>query len=87
MATIKTQPVHADLGSQELAQLRTNYNNLVQVFGDLVTTIKSATLVADIVAAVTTAETALQNTVAKIGAQPNIPLGKAMPELRPGTLP
>lgn len=86
MATINSRPVIGDSGSQETEQLRTNYNNLVQVMGDLVTTLKAATVIGDVVTAATTAETALQNTVEKIIAQKDLPMNPLRPILAPGRL-
>jgi len=78
MATFKTQKVVGDLGSQEVAQLISNYNHLLDVVGDLVTALKSAAgFVGDLQTKATTAETALQNTVCKLEVNPQIPLAPA----------
>ncbi len=87
MATLVTQPVIGDVGSAEVQQLRVNYNNLLDVLGTLITGLKTAADAPAINALATTAETSLQNTVAKIGSQPNVPLYKEMPDLRPSTRP
>ena len=79
MATYQTQPIVSDLGSQEFAQLLASYNELLDAFGDFVTTLKSASVIGDVVAAATTAETALEANVKKLQQNPNIPLAPAMP--------
>jgi hypothetical protein len=86
MATIKTRPVIGDNGSQELAQLRKSYNALVQVVGDLITSLKGSTDVPSIVVIVTAAELVIQSTVEKIGTQPNLGLNPTRPDLLPSTL-
>lgn len=77
MATIKTQKVIGDLGSQEHAQLVDSYNKLVDVVGDLITALKGAADVAAINTAGTTAETAIEANVKKLEQVPNIPLSPA----------
>lgn len=77
MATIKTQKVVGDLGSQEHAQLVDSYNKLVDVVGDLITALKGAADVAAINTAGTTAETAIEANVKKLEQVPNIPLSPA----------
>lgn len=77
MASILTQKVTGDLGSQEVAQLVSNYNALLDVVGDLVTALKGAADVAAVNTAGTAAETALESTVNKLQAVPNVPLAPA----------
>jgi len=80
MASIKTLPVVSDLGSQEVAQLVNNYNHLLDVLGDMITSMKAtAGFVADLQTIATTAETALEATVYKIAQSPNVPLGRVFP--------
>lgn len=87
MATFTKRPVIGDTGSQELAQLRKNYNALLDVLGDLITGLKTVTtLPGDINTLATTVETALQATVEKIISQKDLPLNPERPALQPGTL-
>lgn len=79
MANFTTQTVVGDLGSQEHAQLVSSYNALLDVLGDLITGLKSAAVVGDIVTLATTAETALEANVKKLQQSPNVPLSPAMP--------
>lgn len=74
MATIKTLPVIADLGSQEVAQLIHSYNHLLDTLGTLITGLKTAVDVPAINTLATTAETSMQDFVYMIKEQPNIPL-------------
>jgi anti-sigma regulatory factor (Ser/Thr protein kinase) len=78
MATIKTQPVVGDSGSQEMAQLVRSYNNLLDVVGDLITGLKTVVDEAATNTLAATAETALQTNVFKILEQPPIALGRKM---------
>jgi len=77
MAALKTQPVVSDLGSQEVAQLIYSYNQLLDTMGALITELKSAAVVGDIVTAATTAEIAMEAVVYKLEQNPAIPLAPA----------
>ena len=77
MATLKTQKVYGDLGSQEHAQLQDSYNKLLEVLGDLITGIKGSADHAALVVVATTAETAMEATVKKLESVPNVPLSHA----------
>lgn len=79
MATLKTQKVHGDLGSQEVAQLQSSYNELLDVLGDLITGLKTAADVAAVNTLATTAETAMEANVKKLESVPNIPLSPSIP--------
>lgn len=81
MATIQTRPVIADTGSEEVAQLRRSYSQLLDVLGDLITGLKSAADVPAINALATTAETALQDNVVKVGSEPNAPAAPVRPAI------
>lgn len=81
MATIKIQPVHGDLGSQEVAHLIHSYNHLLDVLGTMITAMKTtAGFVGDLQTIATTAETALQANVYKLSSEPVIPMAPAMPQ-------
>ena len=77
MANLKTQQVVGDLGSQEHAQLVASYNALLDVVGDLVTALKSATD-SNVSTPATTAETAMEAGVKKLQQGPEVPLAPAM---------
>jgi hypothetical protein len=77
MATIKTQKITGDLGSQEVAQLITSYNALLDVLGDLITGLKTVADEAATHTLATTAETALEANVYKVVEERSRPLGKA----------
>jgi len=77
MASLKTQKVYGDLGSQEHAQLQASYNELLDVLGDLITGIKGSADHAALVVVATTAETAMEANVKKLESIPNIPLQSA----------
>ena len=79
MATIKTLPVVADLGSQEVSQLIHSYNHLLDVLGDLITGLKIVADEAATHALATIAETALQTNVFKIQEQPDLTLNPTRP--------
>jgi hypothetical protein len=79
MATLKTQKVHGDLGSQEVAQLIASHNALLDAMGDLVTALKAAAAIGDVVTAATNAELAMETYTKKIQSVPNIPLSPAIP--------
>ena len=79
MASLTTQKVQGDLGSQEVAQLISSYNALLDVVGDLVTALKGAADVAAINTAGTTAETNIEANVKKLQSEPNIPLAPTQP--------
>jgi len=73
MANIKTQRVHGDLGSQQLAQLQNSYNNLVDILGTLITGLKTA-VIGDVNTLATAAEAAMEANVPKLLATPRTPL-------------
>lgn len=79
MATIKTLPVIADLGSQEVAQLVHSYNHLLDVLGDLITGLTTVADEAATHALALLAETALQDNVFKIQEKPDSPLNPTRP--------
>ena len=79
MSNIKTLRVIEDTGSQEVALLVESTNHLLQTLGDLVTTLKSAVNIGDVVAAATTAESALQLSTYKLKREP----GTVLNPLRP----
>lgn len=79
MASLTTQKVQGDLGSQEVAQLLASYNALLDVVGDLVTALKGAADVAAVNTAGTAAETAIEANVKKIQSDPAIPLAPRQP--------
>lgn len=76
MASIKTQPVLGDIGSQEVAQLLHSYNHLLDAVGDLITGLRTAANIGAQQTLATAAETALQNNVYKIQSKPPIPLAR-----------
>lgn len=80
MASLVTQQVVGDLGSQEHAQLVANYNALLDVLGDLITALKSATD-GNVSTPATTAETALEANVRKLQQSPDVPLSPAQPSV------
>jgi hypothetical protein len=76
MASWRTQPVLADVGSEELKKLRLSYNSLLDVVGDLLDALEAASDVAAVNAAATAALAAVEVDTAgakKVGAEPNIP--------------
>ncbi|HUW48265.1 MAG TPA: hypothetical protein VMW36_05945 [Patescibacteria group bacterium] len=79
MATLSTQRVIKDLGSEEVAQLITNYNALLGVLGDLITGIKGSADHAAVVVVATAAETALEANVKTLTTEPNIPAAPSRP--------
>jgi hypothetical protein len=80
MATLKTQPVLGDLGSQEVYQLMHSYNHLLDVLGTMITAMKTtAGFVGDLQTIATTAETALQANVFKLREERPLPAAKRMP--------
>lgn len=87
MASINQRPVIGDSGSQESAQLRKNYNALLDVLGNMITALKTAADAPAINAIAVIAETALQNTVEKIVSQKDLPLNPLRPDLHPGLFP
>lgn len=86
MANLNTQGVVGDTGSEEVATLRRNYNALCDAMGDLVTALKSAAAIGDVVTAATAAEAAMEANVSKVDQQPNVPAAPTRPPERPGTL-
>lgn len=78
MANIQFQRVVGDSGSAELAQLRTSYNALLDVVGDLITGLKTVADEAATHTLATDAETALEANVYKVISTPRIPLAPAM---------
>ena len=79
MAAIRTREIIEDTGSQRMAQLEQSVNELIDAFGDFVTTVKGAADVAAINTAATTAETALEANVVKIARSPTTPLQPTRP--------
>lgn len=86
MANLTTQGVIGDTGSEEVAALRRSYNELCDAMGDLVTALKGAAAIGDVVTAATAAEAAMEANVKKVSQQPSIPAAPARPVERPGTL-
>lgn len=76
MASIKTQPVLGDVGSQQIEQLIHSYNHLLDVLGDLITGLKTAADVTAQKALAVTAEAALVANVFKQQTKPAAPLGR-----------
>jgi hypothetical protein len=82
MANIKLQRVVGDSGSQELEQLRLNYNNLVDILGTLITGLKTA-VIGDVNTLATAAELAMEANVTKVIPTARIPLApQAQPSPR-----
>jgi hypothetical protein len=48
MASIRNQPVVADVGSEELKLLRKSYNSLLDVFGTLLDALSAASAIGDV---------------------------------------
>lgn len=86
MANLNTQGVVGDTGSEEVATLRRNYNELCDVVGDLVTALKGVAAIGDVATAGTNAETAMEANVSKVGQEPDVPAAPTRPPERPGTL-
>ena len=78
MATLKIQPVHGDLGSQEVAQLVHSYNHLLDTLSTLILGMSTAANTAGINALCVTADASLEAVVCKIQQQPQIPMARRM---------
>lgn len=76
MATLKTLPVVGDSGSQELAQLLSSYNQLLDILGTLITGMKTVADEAALHVLATTAETAMEANVLKIVPTYQVPLAR-----------
>lgn len=75
MADIRTQPVIEDLGSQEVAQLRTSYNALLEALGDYMDTVETAAGASAAAATAFLAVVEVDTTAVKaVGSTTNIPL-------------
>jgi hypothetical protein len=74
MATLKTQPVVGDLGSQQLAHLAYSYGKLLDVLGTLITGLKTAADVPAVNALAVTAEASLEADAYKVTSEPNVPM-------------
>ena len=80
MATVNTQVVVGDTGSQEVARLISNFNALVTVLNTMITSMKTtAGFVADLQTIATTAETSLVANVTLLEQKPNIKLSSVGP--------
>jgi len=79
MANYLTQNVIADLGSEEVKQLITSYNALLDAVGDLITGMTTAADTAAINTLATTAETALVANVKIIAPKPVVPSAPVRP--------
>ena len=67
--------------TQELAQLRVSYNELLEIVGQLATDLAAAANVAAVNTAGSTAETDLEAKTKKVVGKPSIPLSPAFPVL------
>jgi hypothetical protein len=76
MASLKTQPVLADSGSQEVATLVLSYNHLLDTLGTLITGLKTAADVSAIQTLATAAETSMVASAYKIQLEPRIPASR-----------
>jgi len=79
MATLATQRIVKDLGSEEVAQLITNYNALISLLGTYFTGVKGAADLAAVKVLATAAETAMEANVHTLATSPNIPAAPSRP--------
>lgn len=74
MASIKTKPIINDSGSQLVAELIQNNNDLLDVLGTLITGLKTAANIGAVNTLATTAEASLEAITLKFTPQPNLTL-------------